>query len=226
MSTKTPALVLAALGVFASGTTHAGSVEVGGVFSVPAVSLKEERYRSTVRQQFDFSCGSAAVSTLLTHHYAHAVTEQQVFEEMYRAGDQLKIQREGFSLLDMKRYLEAHGFEADGFEVPLDKLEGARLPAIALINDNGYNHFVVIKGIREGRVLVGDPASGTRALVRTVFEARWVNQIVFVVTNKQAQAAFNADSDWRVAPRAPLTEAIGRDGLTGLSMPRLGPSDF
>jgi len=226
MTTKTLALVFAVLGAFASGSTYAGSVDVGGVFSVPAVSLKEERYLSTVRQQFDFSCGSAAISTLLTHHYAHAVTEQQVFEEMYRAGDQVKIQREGFSLLDMKRYLEAHGFQADGFEVPLDKLEGARIPAIALINDNGYNHFVVIKGVRDGRVLVGDPAGGTRALARAVFEARWVNQIVFVVTNKQEQAAFNTASDWHAAPRAPLTEAIGRDGLTGLAMPRLGPTDF
>ena len=47
---------------------------------------------------------------------------------MFVRGDQAKIKREGFSLLDMKRYLEAHGFEADGFEEPLDKLAEARHP--------------------------------------------------------------------------------------------------
>ncbi len=33
------------------------------------VSVKEARFTTTQRQQFDFSCGSAAVATLLTHHY-------------------------------------------------------------------------------------------------------------------------------------------------------------
>ena len=90
------------------------------------------------------------------------MTEQAVFEEMYARGDQDKIRKEGFSLLDMKRYLEARGFEANGYEAPLDKLVGAGIPAIVLINDNGYNHFVVIKGMRGERVLIGDPSGGTR----------------------------------------------------------------
>ena len=58
----------------------------------------------------------------------------------------------------MKRYLAAHGFEADGFEQPLDKLDEARVPAIVLINENGYHHFVVVKGVQADRVLIGDPA--------------------------------------------------------------------
>jgi predicted double-glycine peptidase len=216
-------LVLAAL---AGGQAHAGSVGVDGVFSVPAVSMKEGRYLATERQQYDFSCGSAALSTLLTHHYAHPVSEQRVFEEMYRHGDQAKIQREGFSLLDMKRYLESHGYQADGFEAPLDKLESARIPAIALINESGYNHFVVIKGVRDGRVLIGDPAGGTRVLAQATFEARWVNQIVFLITNRQERAGFNLAADWRTVPRAPVGDAIVREGLHGITLPKLGPSDF
>jgi predicted double-glycine peptidase len=145
---------------------------------------------------------------------------------MYRHGDQAKIQREGFSLLDMKRYLESHGYQADGFEAPLDKLESARIPAIALINENGYNHFVVIKGVRDGRVLIGDPAGGTRALARAAFESRWVNQIVFVITNKQELAGFNLAADWRTVPRSPTSDGIIREGLNGITIPKLGPSDF
>src|SRR6218665_2475537 len=140
MNDMKPARFLLACGAVAAlwgGPARGGTVEVDGTFSVPTVSMKEGRYLATERQQFDFSCGSAALSTLLTHHYGHPVTEQAVFEAMYREGDQAKIQHEGFSLLDMKRYLEANGFEADGFEAPLEKLAAAKIPAIALINESG-----------------------------------------------------------------------------------------
>ena len=90
-------------------------------FSVKVTSLKEARFKATTRQQFDFSCGSAAIATLLTYHYNYPVTEQAVFNEMFARGDQVKIRKEGFSLLDMKTYLEAHQFKADGFELPLAK---------------------------------------------------------------------------------------------------------
>ncbi len=226
-----PAAVLAVVlaGAVAQGAS-AGSVElplqIGGAYVVPTTSLKEARYSAMVRQQFDFSCGSAALSTLLTYHYRTPVTEQTVFEQMYARGDTEKIKKEGFSLLDMKRYLEAQGFEANGFEAPLDKLIGARLPAIVLINDNGYNHFVVVKGVRGERVLIGDPSGGTRAIARRKFESIWVNRILFVITNRQDTAGFNLESDWRVAVQAPLGSGVNREGLGNLTLPKLGSSDF
>jgi predicted double-glycine peptidase len=166
------------------------------------------------------------LATLLTHHYGYPVTEQVVFQEMFARGDQQKIRNEGFSLLDMKRYLQAHGFQADGFETPLDSLRDAGIPAIVLINERGYNHFVVIKGIENGRVLFGDPAGGTRALPRSEFESMWVNQIMFVVTNRQDVARFNLAADWRASPTAPLGSARDLQGATGTAFPKFGPSDF
>ena len=154
-------------GLLLAAASWAGTVEpppqIGGSFSVPTTSLRELRFRSTVRQQFDFSCGSAAVATLLAHHYGQRTSEQAVFEGMYQHGDQAKIRREGFSLLDMKRYLATLGFEANGFEATLEMLGQAQIPAIALIQDQGYHHFVVIKGLRQGRVLIGDPSGGLRS---------------------------------------------------------------
>ncbi|HEY4956824.1 MAG TPA: C39 family peptidase [Caldimonas sp.] len=227
---KTWATLAVALGGLCVVSAEAGSVDlpfqIGGAFSVPAISIKEARFSAMVRQQYDFSCGSAALSTLLTYHYRFPVNEQTVFEEMFAQGDQEKIKKEGFSLLDMKRYLEAHGYEADGFEAPLDKLASAQIPAIVLINENGYNHFVVVKGIRDQRVLIGDPSGGTRALARSAFEALWVNQILFVISNRQDVAGFNQASDWSVAVRAPIGSGINRQGLGQLVIPKLGSSDF
>lgn len=224
------ASLVAALSLAGVGTVQAGSVElptqIGGAFTVPARSLHEARFSATVRQQFDFSCGSAALSTLLTYHYGMRVTEQTVFEEMFREGDQAKIQQQGFSLLDMKRYLESHGFAADGYQAPLDALRQAGIPAIVLINENGYNHFVVVKGLQDERVLLGDPSGGTRAMPRTTFESVWVNRILFIISNRQELARFNQADDWRVAPVARLGHGVQRDGLAGIVLPRRGPSDF
>ena len=200
--------------------------DIGGRYAVKVTSLKEARFKSTLRQKYDFSCGSAAVATLLTHQYNYPVTEQTVFEEMFDRGDQAKIQQEGFSLLDIKTYLNAHQFQADGFALPLSKLLESGIPAIVLIDENGYHHFVVIKGLRNDRVLLGDPSSGTRALSRSHFESVWVNKLLFVIHNKQALAKFNAESDWQVVPQAPLTAGIQLDGLGGLTLGKLGPGDF
>lgn len=193
---------------------------------MPITSIRQSRLEGTLLQQYDFSCGSAALATLLTYHYGLAVSESTVFDAMYRQGDQQKIQREGFSLLDMKRFLKSRGFEADGFEQPLDKLLEARVPAIVLINENGYHHFVVVKGLRGNRVLIGDPANGTRAVPRAAFEASWQGRLLFVIHNRMEQAQFNLAADWRGAPQAPLAAGVNRGGLAGITMPALGPGDF
>ena len=208
---------------------HADTIDltgIGGRYALRVTSLKEARFKATTRQQYDFSCGSAAVATLLTHQYNYPVSEKTVFEEMYERGDQAKIRREGFSLLDIKSYLSAHEFQADGFNLPLVKLLDSGIPAIVLILENGYHHFVVIKGLRDGRILIGDPSNGTRSFSLTHFESIWVNKVLFVIHNKQAQAKFNIKSDWQVAPKAPINTGINIDNLGYMTLGKFGPGDF
>jgi uncharacterized protein len=198
----------------------------GAEYAMHVVSLKEARFKRTIKQQFDFSCGSAAVATLLTYQYGYPVNEQTAFQQMFENGDQDKIRREGFSLLDIRRFLGAHGFEADGYEVPLDKLVQTNTPAIVLITEHGYHHFVVVKGMRDNRVLIGDPATGTRPIPRSSFEAAWEDHIVFVIHNRPQDARFNDPADWRVAPSAPLYTGVNRDSLYFVVVPKHGPGDF
>jgi predicted double-glycine peptidase len=225
---KTVILTLALIA--AAPNADAGTVTIpgvsGGTFNVNKVtSLKEARYRSTIRQQYDFSCGSAALATLLTYHYQDTVTEPDVFKWMYDNGDQAKIQREGFSLLDMKNYLEAHGYTADGYYVPLDKLAEAGVPAIVLINVKGYMHFVVVKGVTDNKILLGDPSAGTRIMPRDEFEKTW-NGLVFIIRNKNilTKNNFNRMNEWRgVRGRAPLGEALRNTDLATITMLLPGP---
>ncbi|MEO8364857.1 MAG: C39 family peptidase [Pseudoxanthomonas sp.] len=224
--------VLMGLALWLAGAIAAPASELdvrvpqAGSFALRVTSLKEARFKTTVPQQYDFSCGSAATATLLTYQYGMAVNEKQIFVKMYSVGDQAKIRKEGFSLLDMRRYLQSKGFEADGFELPLDKLAEEGVPAIVLLNDRGYRHFVVVKGLRNGRVLLGDPARGTRAMPRSRFEALWDNRVLFVIHNRRDIARFNQARDWSTVPPAPLDMGIQRDALRNVTMPKRGPGDI
>lgn len=220
-----PILISAVVAITALGATAALAdslrmiAPLAGTLNVPVVSMKEARFSSTLRQQYDFSCGSAAVATLLTHHYGQTVSEAEVFQVMFANGNRDKIRADGFSMLDMKRYLDARGFPTIGIEASLDKLLEAKVPAITLINENGYSHFVVIKGVRADEVVIGDPATGTRVLERARFESFRVNDILLVVNERLDLARFNLATDWRVRPKAPLADP-GTRNLADLQLLR------
>lgn len=216
--------------LIAMPAAQAGMVDIPGAgfgsFGVKTMSMKEQKFRTIVRQQYDFSCGSAALSTLLTHHYGDPVKEETAYSAMWNMGDQAKIRKEGFSLLDIKRFLEARGYRADGYNASLEKLAGEGIPAIVLIRDGGYNHFVVIKGIRDGQVAFGDPALGARVMDLNQFERMLINTIVFVINGRNTEAVFNDPQDWKVREKAPIGLASGPNDLANITLLRRPPGDY
>ncbi|MGN6376011.1 MAG: C39 family peptidase [Sphingomonas sp.] len=182
-----------------------GSSSSLGDFRVPVASMRALKFNTVVHQQFDFSCGSAALATLLRYHYDLPRSEADVFTGMWREGDQAHIRQVGFSLLDMKRYLAEQHLRADGYRVTLDAIAKRGLPGIALITVRGYRHFVVVKGIAGDRVLLGDPSLGLRTVSRADFQRMW-NGIYFVLTSDMSvgQQHFNGARQWAAFARAPL----------------------
>lgn len=218
------------LALFAAVPASAGSVTPGGGLghiNVNVTSMKEARFKNVVKQRFDFSCGSAALATLLSYHYDFPISEIEVFDSMILFGDEQKIRTRGFSLLDMKEFLERQGFSSNGFKAPLDAFRQAKIPGIVLINLKGYLHFVVVKGVNETEVLVGDPAFGMKTYARDEFEDMW-NGISFVIQNKSiaANESFNAPEAWKVRHRAPFGTAMNRSSLASFSLLMPRPGDF
>jgi predicted double-glycine peptidase len=197
-------MALAASGAHAEPRFMAGSGPVGDI-SMPLRSVLDLRYYTVIRQQFDFSCGSAALATLLRHHYGYRVREDDAFRGMWAAGDRAQIRRLGFSLLDMKRYLDGRGIASDGYQVSLDQVAKTGLPGIALIKVRGYSHFVVVKGVSSREVLVGDPSTGLHPMPRDAFQAAW-NGVYFVLNTEQPRGrqTFNRNTQWAAFSRAPL----------------------
>lgn len=146
-------------------------------------SLKEIREQGVVIQQWDTSCAAAALATVLTYTHGDPVSEQTVAQGMLRHTEPLRVRyRGGFSLLDMKRYVEERGYRATGFlDLAFDDLvlfEGAIVP----LDLYGYNHYVVFKGFDEdGDVWLGDPAYGNRTMSQERFEDVWMEGMAFVV---------------------------------------------
>ncbi|HET8849363.1 MAG TPA: C39 family peptidase [Marinobacter sp.] len=211
-------LLTGAMGCLLWSAAFAGTVIVpgpGGDTPVSVSSYQQQRFNTIYRQEYDFSCGSAALASLLSFHYDRPMTEQEAFEGMWTLSDQDKVRQYGFSMLDMKRYLESEGYQADGFRLPLDGLrDQVRVPVIALVTLGGYRHFVVVKGISDREVLVGDPARGLKAYSWAEFEQHWDGS-AFVIRShlEQGRAAFLDRDDWPGLARAPLFKGLGAPAL-------------
>ena len=191
----------------------------GGNLQIHVRSMKDAHFRSTVKHKYDFSCGSAALATLLTYHYEDPVREEEVFDEMFSVGNKEKIRKEGFSMLDMKNFLDQRGYNADGYKATLDQLAVVGVPAITLINIKGYKHFVVVKGVTTKEVLVGDPALGAKIYPRAEFEPMW-NGILFLIRSNRNLASnhFNKVREWRINEQAPLGAALTPSDLANTTL--------
>ena len=206
----------------------AGSLLLDGVgfgssaLTMNVESFQEKKYKTTYPQQNDFSCGSAALATLLAYNYNIRVTEQAVFKDMIENGNKKVISESGFSLLDIKNFLTRHGLASNGYRAPLSKLAQVEVPAIVLVNVRGYSHFVVLEGIHGGWVLLSDPANGMRSEPIGEFESQWTGIFLLIVTNaEQAQKRFNDPARWAAAPLPPWNLTRYTVDLATLAQPAM-----
>lgn len=144
--------------------------------------LVEQKFRNIVRQAYDYSCGSAALTTVLNFYLGRSLGERQVMEGLLHYGESERIvERRAFSMLDMKRLVTALGYPAGGFRATIDDLIDLDHPAIVPIQHAGFKHFVVLRTIREGRVFVADPAVGNISFTLAQFEEKWDDNVLFIV---------------------------------------------
>jgi predicted double-glycine peptidase len=157
------------------------SVATAAPQAVEMDPFSELKYKHIVRQAYDYSCGSAALVTILNYHLGIEVTEQQSMEGMMAFGEKDKIiERRGFSLLDMKRYLASIGVDSAGFKAELADLATLAEPAIVPIDYAGFKHFVVLRGVRGGLVFLADPAAGNITFSVAEFATLWDRNTLFI----------------------------------------------
>ncbi len=180
-------LVLLCVWLTVSGVARAGDVAFssvlpnGAMYTGQVESMRERRFRNLVRQHTDYSCGAAALATILKHAYHLNTDEATVIEGMMGVADPELVRQRGFSLLDIKRYVESLGMRGRGYRVDEERLKSLRVPGLVLMDVRGFRHFVVLKQVRDDVAEIGDPILGNRAIPLDEFVRAWPSRAVFVV---------------------------------------------
>lgn len=156
---------------------------IGVPLKMPIRSMRDIRYASIVTQQFDYSCGAAALSTLLKYGYGIDIPETELIRRMMVFSKPEVVVKNGFSMLDMKKFVETIGLRGRGFRVNTQALYHLQIPVMVLMNIGGYEHFVIVKHAENGRIFIADPALGNRIVAEDDFAKTW-NGLVFAVLGK------------------------------------------
>ena len=163
---------------------------VAGTQTVPVAlhqdikTVKEFSSDHIVKQQFDYSCGSAALATLLNYYLGETLTERQIIAGLVEYGDKKQMERlKAFSLLDMKRFVEKLGYYGTGYKADIEDLKTMGKPCIVPMEIFGYQHFVVFRGIVQDHVFLADPYLGDISFPIEQFRKMWQRNVAFVVTD-------------------------------------------
>jgi predicted double-glycine peptidase len=201
-----------------AGPINMGNIIPGaGLVNRNMLSMRELKFTNIVPQKTDFSCGAAAMATILKYAYGQDVTENEVIEELLLISDPEIVKQKGFSLLDLKNYVKTRNMRARGYRMNPELLEKVKIPVIVLLNIRGYKHFVVLKKTTPDKIYIADPALGNKIMDRSSFMKGW-NRVVFAVIGsgfdresvllrpKGPLTAKNMVESWRPLTDAQLTE--------------------
>jgi len=199
---------------WAADVSFAGVLPNGALYTGQVESMHEGRYRYLVRQQTDYSCGAAALATILKYGYNLDVDEHTVIEGMMGVSDPQIVQERGFSLLDIKRYVESLGMRGRGYRINEERLRNLRVPGLVLMDVRGFRNFVVLKQVIDDRVELADPILGNRNIPLADFVAAWPSHAVFVVIGSDfdrntvlLQPSSRPSARALYARQGPITEA-------------------
>ncbi len=184
-----------------AAVAKAASIGIGSGdrVNVSLKSLKAMRDANLVRQHSDYSCGAAALATILRYGFGDEVTEQDILTDLFDSlsKDEKALRRKkGFSLLDLQKVAQARGYKAAGFRLTPEYLPKLGGPVIVFVEPRGYKHFVVLRGVKADRVYLADPSSGNIRMPGYQFLTEWLDEtgkgIIFVVEPMDGLPSGNA----------------------------------
>ena len=146
-------------------------------------SMSQLKMQGIERQTLDYSCGAAALALLLSRYFEDPVTEEQILSDMVlRLPDTAILERthKGFSMLDLKLTAENLGYTADGVLLPAESIYALKGPVILLLRRSKLNHFVVLKGVGQGRAFLADPSRGHLRLPLFELFQEWQGETLIV----------------------------------------------
>ncbi len=157
-------------------------------------SWTEIKTQNIVTQQRDFSCGAAALATMLTYHLGSSTSEYRLLQEldaMLSKEEILDRMEKGLTLTDLRRLAVRLDYPATIGRLSTQQLLQAKTPLILGIIANEYDHFVVYRGTDGKYAYLADPARGNLRVPLREFTGQWQQNLALVVVPKD-----NSTIDW------------------------------
>jgi predicted double-glycine peptidase len=160
-------------------------------FRPTVTSWLELRRKNVVMQQRDYSCGAAAVATLIRYHWEDDVTELQLLREVVRmlTLEEMKERiKNGLSMTDLRRLSVRMGYLATIGRLKFDELKESKIPLVVGIVVDDFDHFVVYRGSDDYYVYLADPARGNIRTPIPEFLKQWQKNLALVIVKKGPEA--------------------------------------
>jgi len=153
------------------------------------------RRKNVVMQQSDYSCGAAALATLIRYYWGDPITETDLLNTILSVltFDQVKDRIEnGLTMTDLRKAAVARGYLASMGRRTLAELTELRVPAVVRIEKNDYEHFVVFRGVLKDRVFIADPIRGNLRMSIQQFDLQWQDDVILVMAKPDTDLPKNA----------------------------------
>jgi len=186
----------------------------GGIFTKEVKSFKERRMTRVIPQTADYSCGAAAMATLLHYHFGHDIAEKEAILGMFEHGDKEGIRQRGFSMLDMKLFAQSRGMQVEGFQITdVDTLKKLTVPVITLIDAASYKHFVVIRKVDDRFAYLSDPSWGNRRMPLEDFGKVWNKVVLVAIGPRQGTPeGLYSEAESNLLPKDVVLRDFGQQG--------------
>ena len=145
-------------------------------FSVFVRNAKEIRTAGVVLQQRDFSCGAAALATVLSKFWGDKTDETTLLVAIATTLSKAELEeriKNGLTLTDLKRVCDRFGYTTVLGTLTVDKLA------------------VVVRGADSNYVYLADPAVGKMRVPIEEFAQQWQKNAVLVVVKPKTQPPKN-----------------------------------
>lgn len=134
--------------------------------NVDIATWKELRDARIVKQDLDFSCGTASLATLLNEFYGQSLSEEELLIAMDKGDGRASFD-------DMARVLPEFGFRGGGYAASFEQLAQLKIPVIVYLKHRDNDHFSVLRGIDSNTVWLADPSLGNRTYSKSQFLKMW-----------------------------------------------------
>jgi len=158
-------LLLVVFNIFAYASIRLHQKE----FSItkPIKSWIEFKNINLTRQKYDYSCGSASLSTILKYYYDLDIGEKDILDEILKSKgydiskkDKLEDGDTSLSFLDLADYIKDKGLKAIGLALDLESLSKLKAPVILFVKIRKSEHFTIYKNMDKNYVYLADPSFG------------------------------------------------------------------